>query len=108
MHPYLDLVDQLLRIFGWPALLTALAWTIRKWDKSQRQFQEIDKNTKVAVEAVAQVQDQVNRIETNHLVHLQEGITRVAASNDKAVEVLNEIRTGIEVLVDRTPRNPTV
>ena len=104
MHPHLDLFDEIIRILGWPTLLGVLVWAIRTWDKGQRQFTEIGENTKTAVTGVAQVKAQVDVIQTNHLAHLQDGITRLADSNDKAVEVLGEIKTGIAVLRDRFPR----
>lgn len=104
MHPQLDLADEILRILGWPTLLGVLVWAIRTWDQGQQQFKEIDTNTKTAVQSVTQVKEQVERIETNHLKHLQEGIIQVAMSNDKAVTVLQDINTGIKILVDRQPR----
>lgn len=104
MHPHLDLFDEIVRILGWPTLLGVLVWAIRTWDKGQRQFAEIGENTKTAVAGVAQVKAQVDTIQTNHLAHLQDGITRLADSNDKAVEVLHDIKTGIGILSDRFPR----
>lgn len=104
MHPHLDLFDEIVRILGWPTLLGVLVWAIRTWDKGQRQFQEISENTKTAVVGVEQVKMQVTTMQTNHLAHLQDGITRLANSNDAAVEVLGEIKTGIAVLTDRFPR----
>jgi hypothetical protein len=104
VHPRLDLFDQIIRIVGWPALLGVLAWAIRTYDKGQRQFQEMDKNTQTAVTTVTQVKELVTVMQTNHLFHLQEGITQVAKSNDEAVAVLHDIKTGIGILCDRVPR----
>jgi hypothetical protein len=96
-HLPIEVLDQWIRILGWPTLLGTLAWVIRKWDAGQRQFQEMDANTK-SVKATVEV------IQNNHLAHLQDGITRVAASNDDAVKVLQQIDTNIKILVDRFPR----
>lgn len=104
MHPQLDLFDEVVRILGWPTLLCILVWAIRTWDKGQRQFKEIDGNTKTTIASVAQVKDLVTVMQTNHLAHLQTGIEAVAKSNDKAVEILQKIDTGITVLADRFPR----
>ena len=104
MHPHLDLFDEIVRILGWPTLLGILVWAIRTWDKGQRQFTEISENTKTAVAGVTAVSAKVDVMQNNHLVHLQDGIIRLANSNDAAVEVLGEIKTGIAVLTDRFPR----
>ena len=104
MHPQLDYVDQLLRLFSWPTLLGVLVWAIRTYDKGQRQFQEIDKNTQTAVASVEQVKTMVTVMQTNHLAHLQTGIEQVAKSNDEAVTVLGRIDTNIQILADRMPR----
>lgn len=105
MHSQLlDLIDQLIRIFGWTGLIGILVWVIRKWDAGQRDLKTFGDNTKAALETVIVVKAEVEKIKDNHLAHLQEGITKVASSNDKAVELLQDIRTGIGVLVDRTPR----
>jgi len=104
MHPHLDLLDEIIRVVGWPTLFGALVWIVRKWDKGQREFREMSENTKIAVAGVKQVQEQVDTITVNHLAHLQTGISQVAASNDKAVEILESIDKGVAVLVDRDRR----
>jgi hypothetical protein len=104
MHPQLDIIDQILRIIGWPALLSILVWAIRTYDKGQVQFHEMEENTKTAVATVEQVKTMVSVMQTNHLAHLQSGIEQVAKSNDKAVEVLGRIDTNIQILADRNSR----
>lgn len=104
MHPQLELIDQLIRIVGWPTLAGGFIWAVRKWDAGQRDFQDLHESTKVAVATMAVVKSEVDTIKNNHLAHLQDGIGKLAASNDKAVEVLQQIDTGIKVLIDRTPR----
>ena len=102
MHPRLDLVDQIIRILGWPTLLGGLGWAIRKWDDGQRDFKVMGENTRIAVAKIATVETEVLAIKNNHLAHLQEGIVALSAS--KAVEILQTISKDIAVLVDRTPR----
>ena len=97
MHPNLDLFDELVRVAGWPALIGALVWAIRKYDAGSRQLGEISADAKAA-------HDGVLEMKSNHLVHLQEGMVRLADSNDTAVEVLREINSGIDILKDRFPR----
>ena len=104
MHPQLDLVDELIRIFGWPALLGALVWAVRKWDAGQHDLKSMALNTTKAVSGVEDVKAQVTVLQTNHMAHLQEGIEQVAKSNDQAVSILQNIDKGIAVLVDREPR----
>ena len=104
VYPQLEFLDEIVRLLGWPALLAGLVWVIRKWDKGQREFKDIAENTKIAVQGVSEVKSQVAVIQNNHLAHLQAGITQVAASNDKAVDLLQNISSDIRVLVDRTPR----
>lgn len=100
----LQWVDTIIRVIGWPSFLGAAVWAVRKWDAGQRDFQELHANTKLAAETVALVKTEVDTIKNNHLVHLQSGIETVAASNEKAVEILQDIKNGIGILVDRTPR----
>jgi hypothetical protein len=104
MHPLLDNLDQVLRIIGWPALLSLLVWAIRTYDKGQIQFKAIEQNTQMAVATSEQVKSMVTVMQTNHLAHLQSGIEAVAKSNDAAVAVLGRIDTNIQILADRTTR----
>jgi len=104
MQPHLEIADQVIRMLGWPTLLGVLVWVVRKWDAGQRDLKAMGDNTKLAVVTVTSVQAEVEQIKTNHLAHLQEGITLVAASNDKAVTLLQNIDASIKILIDRTPR----
>lgn len=103
-HPQLEFVKGIVSVLGWPALLGILVWLIRTWDKGQQQIHAIDAKTTITVQSVADVKAQVDVMKDNHLAHLQEGIAQVAASNDKAVEVLHKIDAGIQILVDRHTR----
>jgi hypothetical protein len=104
VSPQLETIDTVVRIIGWPALLSGLVWVIRKWDAGQREFKDLHANTKLAADTVAQVKMEVDLIKSNHLAHLQDGITRLAGSNDRAVEILQKIDTGIQILADRDRR----
>jgi hypothetical protein len=103
-HPQLDLIDELIRIVGWPTLIGAFLWASRQWYSGQQEVKEMAENTKRAVSGVAEVKNQVDLITNNHLSHLQDGILRLADSNDKAVVVLQDIKTGIAILADRDKR----
>jgi hypothetical protein len=105
LHPHLDLFDQLIRMFGWPALLGILVWAIRTYDKGARELKDIRETANETKRMVLETHGGLVEIKTNHFVHLQDGITRLADSNDKAVEVLHDIKTGIGILSDRFPRN---
>jgi hypothetical protein len=104
IHPQLDLFDQVVRVIGWPTLIGILVWAIRTYDKGQQQFKDMDKNSVAALATGEQVKTMVSVMQTNHLAHLQTGIEAVAKSNDEAVAILREIKTGITVLSDRFPR----
>jgi hypothetical protein len=104
VHPVLDTADQVVRVFGWPFLLGVIIWAVRTWDRGSREIKETGENAKVAVAQIANVKTQVDLITSNHLAHLQEGIGKLTESNDKAVEILHDIKGGIDLLVDRTPR----
>src|SRR3981189_848994 len=99
MHPQLELVDTIIRIIGWPTMIGMIIWVVRKWDNGQREIKELGDNTRLAVQSIAIVKTEVDTIKTNHLAHLQEGITLVAASNERAVDLLQDIKGGINVLV---------
>ena len=105
MHPQLDFADELIRVFGYPAIIGAIVWASRKWDKWQQEFKIIRESTETAVAKISVVESEVNTIKTNHLAHLQDGIIRLAESNDKAVVYLQTISTGIAVLADREKRS---
>lgn len=103
-HPQLNYLDELVRIIGWPTLICTVIWVVQKWDKGQREAKEISENAKAAADGVALVKTQMDTIITNHIVHLQTDIERLGTSNEKQVEVLQQINTSIKILVDRTPR----
>jgi hypothetical protein len=104
MHPQLDMLHEIVGILGWPALLAGLVWVIRVYDRGTRQVKDISADAAETKRMALETLGSLHEIKTNHLVHLQAGITQVATSNDRAVEVLQDISTGIRVLVDRTPR----
>ena len=101
MHPHLDLLEQLVHIFGIPGILAGLIWLVRTYDKGVHQARELSKDASETRRMVLETLGGVTEIKTNHLIHVQEGLERLAGSNDKAVEVLQEIRSDMKVLVDR-------
>jgi hypothetical protein len=104
MHPHIDFLDQIIRLLGWPALIGMGVWIIRKYDAGQQDFKALSAHTKIAAETVMCVKSELDTLKSNHLAHLAEGINALSVSNDKAVDVLQEINGGIKLLIDRTPR----
>jgi hypothetical protein len=95
--PHLDIVEKLVRIFGWPALIGVVAWLVRTFDASNRKLTDIDKHSKAAFDTVVVVQAQVDMMQSNHMAHMQDelkGQTTILSNMDK----------NIALLVDRTPR----
>jgi len=91
MHPQLDLIDQLIRMFGWPALLGALVWVVRKWDKATDEFRLIHATTVETRQMVADTLTGVNTIQNNHLTHLEAEVkeqTPILANMDKTLAVI--------------------
>ena len=103
-HPNLEVVDQIVRIVGWPAAVGAFVWAIRKWDTASMQWNNVRQDTTDARVKILETYNSIQDLKTNHLAHLQAGIEAVAKSNDLAVGVLQDISKGISVLVDRTKR----
>ena len=108
---HLDLIEQLVRIFGWPALLSGLWWAFREIQKLLVAFKTLQDNTTEAVTGVQVVQKDLQVLRDNHMAHLQTGIESVVRSNEEAVMVLKEIREDIRessqntaLLLDRIPR----
>jgi hypothetical protein len=94
----IDLIDKLVRIIGWPTLLGALVWIVRKWDKGQADFTEVCANTRTAVSGVAEVKAQVDKIQTNHFAHLQDSMQTLVQQSSKQVEILTSVDKNIAVL----------
>lgn len=103
-HPYLDYLDQIVRVFGMPSIVGAVVWGVQKYEKSNKAFQQLSLNSQTTVDEVAKVKAQVTLLQTNHMAHLQIDMTRVAVSSEKQVEVLNDIRKDLAVVLDRVPR----
>lgn len=104
IHPYVEAARDIIEMVSLPGLIGALVWAVKKVISAQTQFQEMHDNSAAAAAGVAAVQAQVTKLETNHFVHLQEGINTLNESNTQAVEVLRNINTGIAILVDRKDR----
>lgn len=104
LHPHLDLTEQLVHIFGIPGILAGLIWLVRTYDRGSRQMKDIQADTAETRRMSLETLGGITTIQTNHLTHLQDGITRLADSNDAAVTVLHDIKSGIAILNDRLPR----
>lgn len=103
-HPDISLVEQIVHIFGIPSIIAALVWLVRTYDKGVREVKEVREDAAETKRIVMETHGGVQEIKTNHLAHLQDGISQLAASNDKAVDILQNIDKGITVLVDRDRR----
>ena len=77
MNPQLDLLDEIVRILGWPAVVTTLVWVVRKWDAGQQAVKDLTDNTALAVQKVSKVDEELTLIKSNHLQHLQSGIDQL-------------------------------
>lgn len=84
----IDVVEKLVRIFGIPGIIGAIVWMIRQYDATQRAFLSLHENTKLAVSTVAEVKSAVDTIQTNHLKHLEDGITALGSQCTRQVELL--------------------
>jgi len=83
MHPQLDLLDEIVRVFGWPALLGAFVWAVRKYDAGQHDFKEMKEDTTETRRMV---------METHGGVHAMaeevKGQTPILVSMDKNLAVM--------------------
>jgi len=64
-------------------------------------IQNISIQSKETARVVADTKLAVDLIQTNHLAHLEQGITDVARTNTEMVDLLRDVRDGIIKLVDR-------
>jgi hypothetical protein len=83
MHPQLDFADQLIRLFGWPALLGAFVWAIRKWDKSSAQFKAMQADGIETRRMALEIHGKVNNTEEEIKAH-----TPLLISIDKSLAVI--------------------
>jgi hypothetical protein len=104
LHPHLDLIQQLIHIFGIPAIFGGLIWLVRTYDKATRQQKEISSDVAETKRMTMEVHGAVGVIQSDHLAHLASGMKDLAASTEKGNTVLASIDKGIAVLVDRAPR----
>lgn len=103
-----DAIAKYAPLIGWSALVT-IVWRISaKYRDQTNTWQEIDKQSKIAAEATLLVSRKVDVLQDNHMKRLQEGLDRLSDSNDRAVVVLQDISSGIKVLVDRGQRETIV
>ena len=65
---------------------------------------DINIKTDETAHLVAETKAAVDVIQTNHLVHLNQGIQDVAEASEEHTKILASIDKNIALLVDRTPR----
>jgi hypothetical protein len=106
--PNLDIVDKLIRIFGIPGIIGVVVWLIRTYDNGQRTIKAIDERTQLTEQAITSVQACVTTIQTNHLEHLAEAITGIAATQADTLKVLGTMDKTLAILSDRSTRGMVV
>ena len=96
-----DISYQLIRVFGWPALIFMI-WKFRgvvdHWVQSLIELQEKVQASSVLL---AETKRMVDAISLNHLSHIQESLLENNSQHEKQIIVLQAIEKGIAVLVDR-------
>ena len=100
-HPQLDLIQQLIHIFGIPAIAGGLIWLGITYNRSTTQVKEIADDTKETKRMTMETLGGVANIQNNHLLHMNENMKGLADSQDRSLVVLQSIDKGIGVLVDR-------
>jgi hypothetical protein len=106
-HPATDeinIVYQVIHIFGLPAILAALVWGIRVWDRGNASIREIHESTKANLAATTEVQTAVGILTTNHIAHVNDELKNLGTQGDKQIDALHSIDSGIKLLVDRGTR----
>ena len=96
-----DISYQLIRVFGWPALIFMI-WKFRgvvdHWVQSLIELQGKVQESSVLL---AETKRMVDAISLNHLSHIQESLLENNSQHEKQIIVLQAIEKGIAVLVDR-------
>jgi hypothetical protein len=103
-----DIIAKYAPLVGW-ATLIGLVWRFRGIiDDQLLVWKGIDSQTKEALTTVANVKEKVDVLQNTHLRNIQTGLETLGNSNEKAVEVLQDIKNGIGILVDRGTRDLVV
>lgn len=95
---------------GAGVFIGALKWTGAVWTKICAAVTHLSMIQEVAVKSdetqkqIADMKSVVDLIQTNHLNHLQSGITMLTEQGEKQIELLGTIDKGIGILVDRGNR----
>ena len=96
-----DVSYQLIRVFGWPALIFMI-WKFRgvvdHWVQS---LVELQGKVQASSVLLAETKRMVDAISLNHLSHIQESLLENNSQHEKQIIVLQAIEKGIAVLVDR-------
>jgi hypothetical protein len=96
-----DISYQLIRVFGWPALIFMI-WKFRgvvdHWVQS---LIELQGKVQASSVLLAETKRMVDAISLNHLSHIQESLLENNSQHEKQIIVLQAIEKGIAVLVDR-------
>jgi hypothetical protein len=89
---------------GWGAVLSLVGWLWRMSIKLTLQFSQTQAATSKALVQIDTMATTCFPTMQKALKDLNEKQESANGKSDKTIEILNEISTGIAVLVDRTPR----
>jgi len=90
-----------LNLIGWPVLLT-LCWKFKgAFDSYFNNIEEVRLKTREAADIGKKIQQELNTVQTNHLVHLSQDMKEIHDIYDRHTDLLTSIDRGIAVLVDR-------
>ena len=103
-----DIIAKYAPLVGWATLLS-MVWRFRGViDDQLRVWKGIDEQTKQAVFTVSSVKEKVDLLQTTHLRNIETGLGQISSSNDKANDLLQDIKAGIGILADRGNRELVV
>jgi hypothetical protein len=95
--PHLDIVEKLTHIIGIPAIVAGIVWLVRTFDASQRQWKDIDSNSKAAFDTASVIKSQVDVLQNNHMAHMETELKN-------QTQLLTSVDKNIAIIADRTPR----
>ena len=93
--------DQLVRLIAWPILI-GLVWKLRgKVDEWVLTLVSLQTNIQESNTLIAATKDLVDKVTANHLKHIEEAVLAGNKQHMQQLEVLQDIRTSMEILKDR-------
>jgi hypothetical protein len=99
-----DILEQLVHIFGIPAILGVIVWAVRAWDKGQTQIKAVADDTRETRRMSMETLGSINIMQSVHLDSIKKGTDELVKKSDKTIEVLGSIDKGIAIIADRRDR----